>query len=69
VTHRRPVHVDDRESAAAARGRLVLLLAGATNEALARMTAEGLASTHRVPAKDCEYALIIERNRRAARNG
>jgi hypothetical protein len=59
-----PHHGDDQESAASARSRLCLLLSGCTDEALARMTAEGLAGTHRVPVKDCEGELKAARARR-----
>ena len=48
----------------AARTQLALLLAGCTDERLAVMTPESLATSHRVPLKDCEYALTIERQRR-----
>lgn len=50
----------------AARAQLSLLLGGCTDAALARFTPEGLAATHRVPVKTCEYALTVERRRRAA---
>lgn len=60
------VRPNDQESAAAARGRLSLLLAGCTDAALANMTAAGLESTHRVPVKICEYELTIQRQRREA---
>jgi hypothetical protein len=63
------VRPDTQESVAAARSRLALLLAGCTDAALANMTAEGLAATHRVPAREAEYALIIARQRREAANG
>jgi hypothetical protein len=58
---------EDRESVASARARLAQLLAMCTDPALEAMTARGLAGTHRVPLKECEYALTIERQRRAAR--
>lgn len=47
--------------------RLAMLLAGCTDAALAAMTPDGLASTHRVPVQHAEYALTIARQRRAAR--
>lgn len=48
-----------------ARTQLTMLLAGCTDVALSAMTPEYLASTHKVPAKECEYMLTIERQRRA----
>jgi hypothetical protein len=63
------VRPDDQESAAAARGRLSLLLAGCTDAALANMTAAGLASTHRVKPAEAEHALAVARQIRAQRNG
>jgi Ca2+/H+ antiporter len=54
----------DRISQQAARTQLTQLLVGCTDAALAGFTAEHLAATHRVPLKECEYALTIARQRR-----
>ena len=66
---RRPAltHTEDRESATSARCRLALLLSGATDEALERMTPESLAATHRVKPAEAEAALVEARARRARR--
>jgi hypothetical protein len=57
----------DRITIDQARVQLRLLLTGCSDVALGAMTAESLASTHRVPIKECEYELTIARQRRAAR--
>lgn len=56
---------DAQESVRAATTRLTLLLLNARDEAFARFTAEGLASTHRVPLKVVEVQLQAARERRA----
>lgn len=55
----------DRIGVADARAQLARLLAGCTDAALDGFTAEHLAATHRVPVKECEYALTIARQGRA----
>lgn len=52
---------------AEAKAQLAMLLCGCTDERLASFTPEYLAGNHRVPVRECEYALMIERQRRAAR--
>jgi hypothetical protein len=63
------MHRQEAESGASARTRLAMLLSGCTDRALAAMTPEGLSATHRVKVRECDYALTIERNRRARRDG
>jgi hypothetical protein len=60
------LHRQQAESGASARSRLAVLLCGCTDAALAAMTPEGLAATHRVAVREAEYSLTIERQRRAA---
>ncbi len=59
-----PRYPDAQESVARATARLTMLLCSASDERLAGMTAEGLAATHRVPLKECEYMLLMARQRR-----
>jgi hypothetical protein len=56
---------DKRESAANAKARLIQMLYCCRPSALAGYTPDGLAATHRVPVKDCEYLLIVARQKRA----
>lgn len=60
---RRP---DSRESATAAKSRLAMLLAGATDKALAAFTADSLVATHRVRFADAAVMLAEARGRRGA---
>jgi hypothetical protein len=64
---RRHIPKSDTLSVEQARVHLRLLLTGCSDVALAAMTPEYLAQTHRVPLRECEYELTIARQRRAAR--
>lgn len=57
---------DKQITRAASLAQLRMLLASCSDPALERMTAEGLAATHRVGVKEAEYELVIARQRRAA---
>jgi hypothetical protein len=63
---RQAVHREDRESIASAKARLAMLLASATPEAKAQMTAEGLAAAHRVSVQYAAEALLASRCHGAA---
>ena len=55
---------DKQESVASATNRLLMLLTGCRDEALAGFTAEHLHRIHRVPLATCSRMLREERDRR-----
>jgi len=55
---------DKQESALSASNRLLMLLGACTDEALALLTPEKLAATHRVPLEKCRDLLEAERAQR-----
>lgn len=55
---------DKRESAQSAKNRLAQLLVGCSDAALATFTPDHLAATHRVPVRECEYLLTMQRSHR-----
>lgn len=57
---------DKKEGQANARARLTQLLYACRPHMLATFTPDHLAATHNVPVKECEYALTIARQKRAA---
>lgn len=61
----RSKHPDKQLSALAAKNQLLAVLTGCTDPALAAMTVDQLGRMYRVPAKDIEYHLTIERQNRA----
>lgn len=72
---RRPRYVPDYSPPARdsdrARANAQMLLCGATDAAFERLTAEGLAQSHRLSVKVAEYMIGAERGRRqrSAANG
>lgn len=58
-------YADKRETQANARARLTTLLYACRPHMLSTFTPDQLAATHNVPVKECEYALIVARQKRA----
>jgi hypothetical protein len=56
---------DKREGQKSAKARLVALLYACRPHMLLAFTPESLAATHNVPIKECEYALILAKQKRA----
>ena len=54
-----------QETRVSAKGRLVRILYGCTINALDAFTPEHLAATHNVPLRECEYMLIVAKQKRA----
>lgn len=58
-------YADKKETQANARARLSRMLYTCRPHMLATFTPDQLAATHNVPVKECEYALIVARQKRA----
>lgn len=56
---------DKQLSCLAAKNQLLALLTGCTDAALAALTQDQLERMYRVPAREIEYHLTIERQKRA----
>lgn len=61
----RNFHKREQLTALAAKNQLLALLTGCTDAALAALTQDQLERMYRVPAKEIEYHLTIERQNRA----